>query len=149
MDQLLRSWPSTIDAQERARRLIDLFTVSVLLDAGAGNHWSYRAKESGKLFRRSEGLAVASLEMFKIGAFSSDPAKPHKVDKAGLKKVTVKSLERNLQVTEDNPMVGVEGRAGLLMRLSDAMDNAELFGPEGRPGNMIGRTATGDRILTP
>ena len=138
VDQLLQSWPSTVDAQEKTRRLIDLFTVSVLLDAGAGNQWSYRSKESGKVFRRSEGLAVASLEMFKAGAFSSDPAVSHRVDKAGLKKVTERSLERGMQVSEDNPMPGLEGRAGLLMRLSDAMENTSLFGPNGRPGNMIG-----------
>ncbi len=127
--------------------MIDLFTVSVLLDAGAGNRWSYRSKESAKVFRRSEGLAVASLEMFKTGAFSSDPAEPHKVDKGGLRKVTVKSLERGLQVSEDNPMAGLEGRAGLLMRLSDAMANTELFGAEGRPGNMIGKPTHGANVL--
>src|SRR5262245_36638033 len=69
--QLLQSWTSEIDNTERARRLIDLFLVSVLLDAGAGNKWSYKSKESGKVYARSEGLAVASLEMFKAGAFSS------------------------------------------------------------------------------
>ncbi|KAF7502774.1 hypothetical protein GJ744_005164 [Endocarpon pusillum] len=137
VDQLLQSWLSTVDAQERARRVIDLFTVSVLLDAGAGNKWSYRSKESGKVYRRSEGLAVASLEMFKTGAFSSDPGAPHRVDKDGLKKVTLRLLERGMQVSEDNPMAGLEGRAGLLMRLSDAMANTKLFGSDGRPGNMI------------
>jgi Protein of unknown function (DUF1688) len=96
------------------------------------------------VFRRSEGLAVASLEMFKTGAFSSDPAVPHKADKAGLKKVTLKLLERGMQVSEDNPMAGIEGRAGLLMKLSDAMDNTSLFGHDGRPGNMIGEES-GDR----
>ena len=140
---MLQSWLSTVDAQERARRVIDLFTVSVLLDAGAGNKWSYRSKESGKVYRRSEGLAVASLEMFKTGAFSSDPGEPHRVDKDGLKKLTLKLLERGMQVSEDNPMAGLEGRAGLLMRLSDAMANTELFGSDGRPGNMIGKAICG------
>ena len=65
-----------------------LFLVSVLLDAGAGTHWSYKSKESGKVYSRSEGLAVASLEMFKAGAFSSDKDQPHQVDSAGLKNVT-------------------------------------------------------------
>ena len=97
------------------------------------------------MYRRSEGLAVASLEMFKTGAFSSDSALPHRVDKAGLKKVTLKSLERGMQISEDNPMAGLEGRAGLLMKLSDAMENTALFGPDGRPGNMIGKKS-GDRF---
>ena len=45
--------------------MIDLFLVSVLLDAGAGNRWSYKSAENGRVYKRSEGLAVASLEMFK------------------------------------------------------------------------------------
>lgn len=141
MDQLLQSWPSTIDAQERTRRLIDLFTVSVLLDAGAGTSWSYKSKESGKIYRRSEGLAVASLEMFKAGMFSSDPSQPHQATKAGLAQVTIKTLERGLQVSEANPIAGLEGRAGLIMRLANAMERRELFGVSGRPGNMIGMIA--------
>ena len=42
-----------------------MFLVSVLLDAGAGMSWSYKSTENGRIYRRSEGLAVASLEMFK------------------------------------------------------------------------------------
>lgn len=91
------------------------------------------------MYRRSEGLAVASLEMFKTGAFSSDPVLLHRVDKAGLKKFTLKSLESGMQISEDNPMAGLEGRASLLMKLSDAMENTALFGRDGRPGNMIGK----------
>ncbi|KAL6249587.1 hypothetical protein RBB50_003440 [Rhinocladiella similis] len=135
--QLLQSWPNSIDNQERTRRLIDLFLVSVLLDAGAGTKWSYRSKESGKIFARSEGLAVASLEMFKTGAFSSDPNQPHQVDATGLQKVTTDTLAKGMQVTEANPMSGLEGRAGLLIRLGKALQNAEIFGHDGRPGNMI------------
>lgn len=44
--------------------MIDLFLVSVLLDAGAGTQWGYTSKDNGKVYRRSEGLAVASLDMF-------------------------------------------------------------------------------------
>jgi hypothetical protein len=46
--------------------LIDLFLVSVLLDAGAGTQWSFKSAENGRVYRRSEGIAVASLEMFKM-----------------------------------------------------------------------------------
>ena len=54
-----------MDSTEKCRRLIDLFLVSVLLDAGAGTRWSYKSTENGRIYRRSEGIAVASLEMFK------------------------------------------------------------------------------------
>jgi Protein of unknown function (DUF1688) len=136
--QLLQSWSTSIDNQERARRLVDLFLVSVLLDAGAGTKWQYKSKESGKFYSRSEGLAIASLEMFKAGAFSSDKDQPHQVDAAGLQSLTVESLAKGMQVSESNPMSGLEGRASLLTRLSVALQNSNLFGPEGRPGNMVG-----------
>src|SRR5436305_154308 len=55
---------------ERARMAVDLVTVSVLLDAGAGDAWRYREARNGSVFARSEGLAVASLDMFLAGAFS-------------------------------------------------------------------------------
>ncbi|KKK23856.1 conserved fungal protein [Aspergillus rambellii] len=137
INQLLQSWPSTIDAQERTRRLIDLFVVSVLLDAGAGTTWSYKSKESGKIYSRSEGLAVATLEMFKSGLFSSDPTEPCQVDGAGLKKITVHVLAKGFQHSDSNQLPGIEGRAGLLIRLSDALNNQEFFGVDARPGNML------------
>ena len=137
LDQLLESWPSTVDFQERTRRLIDLFLVSVLLDAGAGSAWKYESRESGKRFSRSEGLAVASLEMFKSGFFSSSATEPCQVDGPGLKTITASKLAKGLQVTEENPLVGMEGRAELLNNLSWALKNQEFFGVDARPGNML------------
>ena len=142
VDQLLQSWPDGVDAKERTRRLLDLFLVSVLLDAGAGTRWSYTSQESGEAFARSEGLAVASLEMFKAGTFSSDLNQPCQVDAVGLKRMTVESLGNGMQVTKSNPMSGLEGRAGLLIRLSKALQNQDIFGLNGRPGNMIGESNT-------
>jgi len=112
--------------------------VSVLLDAGAGTKWKYKSKESGKLYARSEGLAVASLEMFKAGMFSSNPAEPCQVDSDGLRTLDIDVMAKGLQVSEMNPMEGLEGRTGLLLRLADALQNHELFGDEARPGNMLG-----------
>lgn len=76
---MMAFWGSTVDAHERCRRLLDLFVVSVLLDAGAGTKWQYKA-QNGKIYRRSEGLAVSSLEMFQTGLFSSNSMQPHQVD---------------------------------------------------------------------
>lgn len=69
-----------MDTAEQTRRLIDLFLVSVLLDAGAGTKWQYKSKDNGRIYRRSEGLAVASLDMFKEGLFSSNPEQKEQVD---------------------------------------------------------------------
>lgn len=123
---------------ERTRRLIDLFLISVLLDAGAGTAWSYKSKESGRIYRRSEGLAVASLEMFKMGLFSSDPEQPYQVDGAALKRLTLLQLAKGLQVSDSNAIAGLEGRAGMLSRLGDALQNQGFFGKNARPGNMLG-----------
>ncbi|QDS68984.1 hypothetical protein FKW77_009237 [Venturia effusa] len=137
VQQLMDSWLASVDSQERCRRLIDLFLVSVLLDAGAGNKWSYRSKENGKVYRRSEGLAVASLEMFKKGLFSSNSEQPFQVDSAGLRNLNVDIMGKGLQVTENNPIEGLEGRTGLLMRLADALQDKAAFGADSRPGNML------------
>jgi hypothetical protein len=42
----------------------DLAIPSVLLDAGAGECWYYRETETGLVWTCSEGLAIASLQMF-------------------------------------------------------------------------------------
>ncbi len=133
-----------MDAQERTRRLLDLFLVSVLLDAGAGARWQYKSKSSGKMYRRSEGLAVASLEMFTAGLFSSDHAQPCQVDATALKRLTVEKLAKGLQVSETNPIAGLDGRAGLLIRLGQALENQRLFGATERPGNMLGENSRFD-----
>lgn len=134
------SWGSEaeVDRSERCRRLLDLFLVSVLLDAGAGNSWSYKSREDGKTYRRSEGLAIASLEMFKNGKFSSNQSQPHQVDGEGLRTLTVEVMADGLQVSEQNPIAGLEGRTGLLIRLADALNNQAFFGADARPGNMLG-----------
>ena len=113
--------------------------ISVLLDAGAGTTWQYKSKESGKFYRRSEGLAVASIEMFRSGAFSSNPDQPHQVDAQGLKQLTLASLAKGLQSSETNLLAGLEGRAGILSRLGDALGSQGYFGVDGRPGNMLGK----------
>jgi len=59
------------DNLELTRRLIDLFFVSVLLDAGAGDHWRYVEPDTDRTYERSEGIAVASLYMFKSQAFTA------------------------------------------------------------------------------
>lgn len=136
VDELLASF-SGVDAKETTRRIIDLFLVSVLLDAGAGNKWVYKAT-NGKIYRRSEGLAVASLEMFQKGMFSSDPQCKTQVDSLGLSTLTAEKLGEALQVSQTNPMSGLEGRAALLIRLSHALKvESELFGQSGRPGHMV------------
>src|SRR5262249_1659319 len=86
-----------------ARMAVALATVSVLLDAGAGDRWRYRERASGLSFARSEGLAVASFDMFRAGAFSADPARPWRVDGVALATIDAATLARHFQVDSKNP----------------------------------------------
>jgi hypothetical protein len=130
---------SDADALERARMAVDLATVSVLLDAGAGDRWRYRERASGLSFARSEGLAVASFDMFRAGAFSADAARPWRVDGVALANIDAATLARHFQVDSKNPLVGLEERSVLLRRLGQALaDHTDLFAREGaRPGNLV------------
>lgn len=126
------------DALEAVRRKLDLATVSVLLDAGAGATYKY-IDEEGDEFRRSEALAVASFDCFANGLFSSDEAQPMRVNARGLRKITEADLARGFQVTKTNAMNGMKGRFNLMAQLADALQaNPEFFGHEvARPGNLV------------
>ena len=140
------------DAMEQARIKLDLVITSVLLDAGAGNVWAYNEKTSGKMFNRSEGLGVASFYLFMEGALSEDGSM--KATANGLQNLTASRLKEAFQVTEANPLVGVEGRLSLLQNLGKTVSlKKELF-PLGRPGSIVdyldlryGKNITGPQLL--
>lgn len=119
--------------------LLDLFTVSVLLDAGAGAKWQFTARDGSRI-GRSEGLALASMEMFMAGKFSAHPkSEPWRVDAQALLQLTEADLVAGLQVNEEsNPLVGVPGRLELLHSLGRVcQEKTEFFGPSSRPGNLL------------
>jgi len=121
------------------RAAYDLAIVSVLLDAGAGPDWRYHEAMTGETFSRSEGLGVASFAMFASGLFSKDPADPLRADAAALAVLEAADLAEGFQVSPENPMVGLEGRAKLLNALGRVVaDRADLFGTdEARPGGLF------------
>jgi hypothetical protein len=90
-------------------------------------------------FARSEGLAVASLDMFRAGGFSSDPRRSWRVDHIALETFDVAALARHFQVDADNPLIGVEQRGALLRRLGKALsERPDLFGTApARPGHLV------------
>lgn len=136
--ELIKEWENNqkIDKNEQCKRLIDLFTVGVLVDAGAGTKWKYIEPTTGESCNRSEGLAVAALDMFKNGLFSS--TNEQKVDSKGLTNLSLDEMAKGFQVSEeaDNPMQGLEGRYNVLTRLGTALENTEYF-PNNRPGDLI------------
>jgi hypothetical protein len=148
-----RAWQ---DAASRARTEFDLAIVSVLLDAGAGPGWRYLDERTGRTLTRSEGLAIASLRMFQAGAFSVTEDDPWRVDAVALTFLTADDLARGFQVSDKNPLVGLEGRAALLRRLGQAcLAEPDLFAleDEPRPGGlfdaMIDRADEADRLAAP
>ncbi len=102
----------TLEPVEKLRSQLELAIVSVLLDAGAGDRWQYRDR-NGKIWRRSEGLAIASFEMFAKGLISGKAT--------DLQKLELAVLSEGLQVRDDNPIVGLDGRWRLLVKLGDSM----------------------------
>lgn len=120
---------------ERARARVDLAITSVLLDAGAGPSWHYKDVLSKQPLSRSEGLGVASLRWWADGGLSSDPHQPCRADAKGLERVQTADLALAFQVSVNNPLVGLEGRANLLRQLALALKaHPDVFGRPDEPG---------------
>jgi hypothetical protein len=137
----LTKWP---DRGARARAEFDLAIVSVFLDAGAGPTWRYRDPKTGLAIGRSEGLGLASLAMFESGAFSANSRQPLRVDADMLANLSLADLKRGLQVSDGNPLVGLEGRVDLLRRLGALVaSKPDVFGrfDTPRPGGLFDRWA--------
>jgi hypothetical protein len=116
---------------ERARAAFDLVILSVLLDAGAGPGWRYRDPASGLTLTRSEGLAVASQRLVESGALGTGGE--------ALAALDGEILAKGFQVSQDNPLAGLEGRTALLRRLgAQVLARPDLFAAAGapRPGGL-------------
>lgn len=138
LENLVSQWRQDgVDEIEISRRLVDLILVSVLIDAGAGSMWKYQV--DGETYSRSEGLAVASFHMFIDGALSDDAAQdPHRVSGQRLKDMTMEEFFKGFQISNDNPLSGMEGRMNLVHKLGEALiSNPKIFGPDARPGAMV------------
>lgn len=61
------------------------------------------------------------------------------VDSLGLKSLTLKTLSDSFQVSDTNPLVGLEGRWNLLKRLGSVMETQMYFQKDGlyRPGFLL------------
>lgn len=132
----------TVDVAERARVRVELAITSVLLDAGAGPDWGYREPDSGARYVRSEGLAVASFDLYRRGGFSSDPSRPLRADADALKRFAAPALAMAFQVFPHNPLVGLAGRAELIASVGGVVAaRPDLFGSDARLGNLFDHLA--------
>ena len=117
------------DPVEKARSKVELAIISVFLDAGAGTKWCYQDNNTGLLLGRSEGLAVASLNLFTSGLLGSDSGNGIQTD--NISNFSAKKLADAFQVSDTNPMDGLEGRAGLLKNLGNIINNKiAVFGSD-------------------
>jgi hypothetical protein len=149
LDALLAGRTSATNAADAARVRFDLTVVSVLLDAGAGATWHYTEPGTGQVLGRSEGLGVASWQAFIDGKFSSSAADPLRADAATLARVDASVLRAVFQSSPSNPLVGLEGRAGLLARLGAALQaEATQTGLPARPSMMFDRLTAGGTLTT-
>ncbi len=136
------TWP---DRAARARAEFDLAIVSVLLDAGAGAAWRYHDAVSGQSIGRSEGLALASLDMFAGGTFSAQSGAPFRVDADVIAQLPLERLQSGFQATDANPLLGLEGRCDLLHRLGRLVaSRPQIFGLHDapRPGGLFDHLAS-------
>lgn len=136
------------EPQERCRARIGLATISVLLDAGAGDGWHYREATSGEVFSRSEGLGVASFDLVMSGVLSRTEGAPWRVETSPLAFFETDALARAFQVGPDNPLLGLDGRARLIRSVGDVLWNVGL--PQlGALRDRIVERAVGKRLPAP
>jgi uncharacterized protein DUF1688 len=137
-----------LSVDDALRASAELVITSVLLDAGAGSAWRYTEPDS-RSYARSEGLAVASYHLFLSGALASDgrPA----ADAEGLSSFDPAALQRAFQASDENPLTGVAGRAGLLRELGRVVASTPKYFEPSQPrlGDLavfLKRSASAGRI---
>lgn len=120
----------TVDI-DRIKSVIEIVILSSLLDAGAGMQWSYKDHLSNSTLSKSEGLAVAVFNLYVQGIFSSNSNYPNQVDPLGLQHITESVLADGFQVSNKNPLIGLNGRLGVLVALGSCIENKpEYFNSE-------------------
>ncbi len=137
IDELLQKLPDS-SPEVLGKMLYELVIISVFLDAGAGSSWQYIEPQTGKKYARSEGLALASLNIYINGGFSADPSDPLRVDAAQLIAFNLNDLSTGFQILTDNPLEGAKGRVALINQLGKALfQYPEYFGNDGRLGDFF------------
>ena len=81
LNQLLQTWTTLgLDNLEQTRKLIDILVIACLMDMKPCQTWAYVEQSTGRRFKKKDGIAIAILDLFLKGTFSSDPSQPHRVD---------------------------------------------------------------------
>ncbi len=103
----------------------------------------------GPSYTRSEGLGVASFRAFLAGVFSDEPTDALRVDARALQRMDAAALASAFQVSPSNPLIGVDGRAALLVRLGEVLQaQAARHGGPARPGRLLDDLSDGGTRTT-
>jgi hypothetical protein len=140
-----------LSTTDRGKILYELVILSVFLDAGAGAAWRYSEQKTNTYYSRSEGLAIASLELYQKGLFSSYSNDPFRIDAQKLIAFNEVDLKQVFQVNAENPLEGVKGRVALLNQLGHIIQNEpRYFGNQGRLGDFYSyiQSLAGEQTLS-
>ncbi len=146
------SWP---DRAARARAEFDLAIVSVLLDAGAGATWRYRDAVTGESIGRSEGLPSQASTCLQPACSPAMRVRRSGPMQTCWRNCRSASLTSAFQVSDANPLLGLDGRTDLLRRLGKLVaERADIFGLHDtpRPGGLfdhIAAQAVGGAVAAP
>jgi hypothetical protein len=141
-------WPELglekLSKKEKVQTLIDLIIPSVLLDAGAGNQWTYFESKTGQTLSRSEGLGIASFYIFLEQKLSS--TQKLTTDASGLINFSEKDLNDYFQVNDNNPLVGTVGRLHLLQKLGSIITENKNTFTTARPSDLMNLFIDGNQV---
>ncbi|KAG0745592.1 hypothetical protein G6F57_009175 [Rhizopus arrhizus] len=141
LNQLLQTWTTLgLDNLEQTRKLIDILVIACLMDMKPCQTWAYVEQSTGRRFKKKDGIAIAILDLFLKGTFSSDPSQPHRVDSEALMNLSFETLCDGLQFNETNTFEGIPERHELLVQLGHVLQNrTDYFGKNTirRPGNLM------------
>ncbi|ORX52807.1 DUF1688-domain-containing protein [Hesseltinella vesiculosa] len=141
---LLQSWQG-VSPLAQTQRLVDLFVVASALDVESVSRqrsWHYKDPKTSRAIGGSQGIAMATLDLFKAGAFSCDPQDPFRVDGEKLKTPGQPTHFRvSLQPKSASHLPGLEDRLSLLQHIGHVLQSQPCFrGDQGtsfRPGHFI------------
>lgn len=118
----------TLSPIDKIKKKWSLAIPSVLLDAGAGMSWQYVDNKNKMNFSKSEGLALATLEMYYDGFFENADA---------LLSINEKVIEKYFQVSPSNPLVGIEGRVTLMKNLGELLKKQSVIYKSEKLGDLL------------
>jgi hypothetical protein len=127
-------------ADELLAAASDLAILAAYMDVNTLQGWSYEDMMAGTVATGREATALAVINMFAAGSFSSDPVDPFRVDADAMIRLEIEELATGLQISAEQEEEFLKHLQRQLKRFGEALAlRPDLFG-EGqstRPGNLV------------